>query len=47
MLKHGGRQIKNDKETKARSFLGRQLCRDEFSISNDVNIDTNIDELYQ
>ena len=32
---------KINKEIKARSVLGRQLCCDEFSIPNDVNIDTD------
>ena len=36
-----------NKEIKARSVLGRPMCRDEFSIPNDVNIVTNIDKLYQ
>ena len=36
---------KIEKEIKARSFLG-PLCRDEFSIPNDVSIGTNIDKLY-
>ena len=31
------------REIKARSDLGRLLCRDEFSIPNDVNIGKNID----
>ena len=51
VLKHGGYEIKKrnnlNKEIKARSFLGRPLCRDELSIPYDVNIGTNIDKSYQ